>query len=214
MSLEVRCFPAWIQNENTYVITDRDTGCKAVIDPGYFGEDAQEVIGERDSLKYILLTHGHYDHFAAVQEYIDEYPSAVFAAPLNEEYLLHGGRDNKWLALGHGSPICPEADLRLKEGDTITLGATVLSVIETPGHTEGGICFCTGAEVFTGDTLFRLSVGNTSLETGSWDELISSIQSRLYSMGDDVIVWPGHGPASTIGYEKRNNPFVQGKDFI
>ena len=214
MSLEVRCFPARIQNENTYVITDHNTGCKAVIDPGYFGEDVKREIGESDSLKYILLTHGHYDHFAAVQEYIDEYPSAVFAAPLNEEYLLHGGRDNKWLALGHGSPICPEADLRLKEGDTISLGSTVLSVIETPGHTEGGICFCTGAEVFTGDTLFRLSVGNTSLETGSWDELISSIQSRLYSMGDDVIVWPGHGPASTIGYEKRNNPFVQGKDFI
>ena len=171
-----------------------------MIDPGYFGEDVKREIGERDSLKYVLLTHGHYDHFAAAQEYIDEYPSAVFAAPLNEEYLLHGGRDNKWLALGHGSPICPEADLRLKEGDTISLGSTVLSVIETPGHTEGGICFCTGAEVFTGDTLFR--------------QLISSIQSRLYSMGDDVIVWPGHGPASTIGYEKRNNPFVQGKDFI
>ena len=214
MSLEVRCFPAWIQNENTYLITDRDTGWKAVIDPGYYGEDVKNEIGEGDSLKFILLTHGHFDHFAAIQEYIDEYPSAVFAAPLNEEYLLHGGRDNKWLALGHGSSICPEADRRLKEGDTVTLGGTVLKVIETPGHTKGGICFFTGTEVFTGDTLFRLSVGNSSLETGSKDELIRSIQDRLYSLSDDVIVWPGHGPATTIGYEKRNNPFVQGKDFI
>ena len=78
MSLEVRCFPAWIQNENTYLITDRDTGWKAVIDPGYYGEDVKNEIGEGDSLKFILLTHGHFDHFAAIQEYIDEYPSAVF----------------------------------------------------------------------------------------------------------------------------------------
>ncbi|MBR2539355.1 MAG: MBL fold metallo-hydrolase [Mogibacterium sp.] len=214
MSLEVRCFSKAIQNENTYVITDRYTGYKAVIDPGYYGEDVRTEISDIDSLKYILLTHGHYDHFAAAQEYIDEYPSAVFAAPLKEEYLLHGGRDNKWLALGHGSPVCPDADLRLKAGDTITLGGTVLKVIETPGHTEGGICFCTDSEVFTGDTLFRMSIGNYSLETGNLDELVSSIQTRLYSMDDDVIVWPGHGPATTIGYEKRNNPFVQGEEFI
>ena len=81
-------------------------------------------------------------------------------------------------------------------------------MIETPGHTEGGICFATDKEIFTGDTLFRLSVGNTSLETGDWATLEESIRSRLYTLDENMIVYPGHGPATQIGYEKRSNPFV------
>ena len=209
MSITVKCFPAGPLTENTYVITDDATGFKAVIDPGYFGMDVRMEIQNNAYLKYILLTHGHYDHFAAVHEYLGEYTGAVFAAPSGEEYLLHGGRDNKWMALNTGSKgICPEAKLLLKEGDTVTLGETVLRVIETPGHTEGGICFATDREIFTGDTLFRLSVGNTSLETGNWETLVASIQNKLYTLDDDMIVYPGHGPATTIGYEKRANPFV------
>lgn len=209
MSLTVKCFPSGPLGENTYVITDDATGYKAVIDPGYYGMDVRMEIMNNAYLKYILLTHGHYDHFAAVSEYLDEYMSAVFAAPAGENYLLHGGRDNKWMAINNGeSGICPEAKLLLKEGDTITLGETVLKVIETPGHTEGGICFASDHEIFTGDTLFRLSVGNTSLETGDWETLVHSIQGKLYTLDDDMIVYPGHGPATTIGYEKRANPFV------
>jgi len=209
MSLTVKIFPAGPLNENTYIITDDATGFKAVIDPGYFGMDIRMEIQNNAYLKYILLTHGHFDHFAAVQEYLDEYSGAVFAAPAGETYLLHGGRDNKWMALNDGaSGICPEAKLLLREGDTVTLGETVLRVIETPGHTEGGICFATDKEVFTGDTLFRLSVGNTSLETGDWDTLVDSITNKLYTLDGSMIVYPGHGPATTIGYEKRANPFV------
>lgn len=208
MSLTVKCFPQGPLGENTYVITDDATGFKAVVDPGYFGMDVKTEIKDSACLKYILLTHGHYDHFAAAQEYIDAYPDAVFAVPAAESYLLSGGRDNKWMALGHGSSACPEAKLHLKEGDTITLGETVLKVIETPGHTEGGICYATDNEVFTGDTLFRLSVGNSSLETGDWATLVDSIQNKLYTLDDDMVVWSGHGPATTIGYEKRANPFV------
>lgn len=209
MSLTVKCFPSGPLGENTYVITDDATGFKAVIDPGYYGMDVRMEIQNNAFLKYILLTHGHYDHFAAVSEYLDEYMSAVFAAPAAENYLLHGGRDNKWMALNNGAKgICPEAHRLLKEGDTIELGETVLRVIETPGHTEGGICFATDHEVFTGDTLFRLSVGNTSLETGDWETMVHSIQAKLYTLDEDLIVYPGHGPATTIGYEKRANPFV------
>lgn len=209
MSLTVKYFPFGPLTENTYVITDNATGFKAVIDPGYFGENVKAEIGDDANLKYILLTHGHYDHFAAVRKYMDEYPDAVFAAPSAETHLLHGGRDNKWMALGHGTGVCPDAALLLTEGDTISLGESMLRVIETPGHTEGGICFVTDNEVFTGDTLFRLSVGNSSLETGNWDDLVHSIQDKLYTLDDDIIVWPGHGAASKIGFEKKNNPYVQ-----
>lgn len=205
MSLQIKCFPLGPLQENTYLITDASSGMQAVIDPGYYGPQiAQEIT----DLRYILLTHGHHDHYAAAAAFIKAYPDAVFAAPAGETYLLHGGTDNKWMAMSHGGGSCPEAHQLLKEGDRITLGDTVLSVIETPGHTEGGICFVTDNEVFTGDTLFRLSVGNTALETGDWPTLEHSIRSKLYTLEEELIVYPGHGPATQIGYEKRANPFV------
>ena len=207
MSLRVRCYPYGPLGENTYLITDIATGHMAVIDPGYFGNSVIDAAGSGD-LKYILLTHGHYDHFAAAADYIREYPDAGFAVPAGESYLLRGSRDNKMFASGSSRSNCPDADIQLSEGDTITLGETVLRVIETPGHTEGGICFVTDNEVFTGDTLFRLSVGNTSFETGDWPTMVRSIENKLYTLPDDLTVYPGHGPETTIGYEKRANPFV------
>ena len=208
MSLDVKCFPMGPLQENTYVITDKATGFKAVVDPGYFGPDIRMEIQDDAYLKYILLTHGHYDHFAAVWEYLNEYTSVVFAAPAGDTYLMYKSRDNRMLAMGKGGSVCPEADKLLREGDIVTLGETDLRVIETPGHTEGGICFVTDTEVFTGDTLFRLSVGNTAFETGDWPTMVRSIKERLYTLDDDLIVYPGHGPATQIGYEKRSNPFV------
>ena len=121
---------------------------------------------------------------------------------------MYGSRENMTQTRSAGRRRCPEAKLFLKEGDTITLGESVLTVIETPGHTEGGICFVTETDVFTGDTLFRLSVGNTSFETGDWPTMVRSIETKLYTLSDELTVWPGHGPASTIGFEKRANPFV------
>ena len=208
MSLTVKCFAAGPLGENTYVITDDATGFKAVVDPGYYGMDVRMEIQNNAYLKYILLTHGHYDHYAAIHEYMDEYISAVFAAPAGEHYLMYESREHLMMSGGCSREGCPQAKLLVREGDTITLGETVLKVIETPGHTEGGVCFATDHEVFSGDTLFRLSVGNTSFETGDWNTMIRSIQNKLYTLDDDTIVYPGHGPATTIGYEKRANPFV------
>lgn len=205
MSLKINCFSMGPLQENTYLITDTATGIQAVIDPGYYVPQAASVITD---LRYVLLTHGHYDHYAAAKRYLDKYPQAVFAAPAAETYLLHGGTDNKWMAISHGGEACPEADQLLRDGDVITLGETKLRVIETPGHTEGGICFVTDEEAFTGDTLFRLSVGNTALETGDWETLEHSIRTRLYTLDENIVVYPGHGPATQIGYEKRANPFV------
>ncbi len=205
MGIDVKCFPMGPLQENTYLVTDISTGFQAVIDPGYFGPQAESEIKD---LKYVLLTHGHYDHYAAAERYLKKYPDAVFAAPAGESFLLHGGLDNKWMSVSYGGGTCPEASLLLNEGDTVTLGDTQFRVIETPGHTEGGICFATDKEIFTGDTLFRLSVGNTSLETGDWATLEESIRSRLYTLDENMIVYPGHGPATQIGYEKRSNPFV------
>ena len=208
MSLTVKCFAAGPLGENTYVITDDATGFKAVVDPGYYGMDVRMEIQNNAYLKFILLTHGHHDHYAALREYMDEYISASFIAPAGEHYLMYESREHLMMSGGRSASGLPQAKRFVREGDTIELGETMLRVIETPGHTEGGICFATDHEVFSGDTLFRLSVGNTSLETGDWATMVNSIQNKLYTLDDDTVVYPGHGPATTIGYEKRANPFV------
>ncbi len=209
MGLEVMCFPFGKYSENTYLITDEATGFKAVIDPGYFGTDVKFSIQNNAYLKYLLLTHGHGDHFGAASQYLEEYSTVKFAIPEKEQQLIYGcGLKEKVIRLASKSGDCPAAHVLLKEGDVITLGETELRVIETPGHTAGGICFATDREIFTGDTLFRLSVGRTDLETGDWDALVSSIQNKLYTLDDDLVVYPGHGQPSTIGYEKKANPFV------
>lgn len=208
MSLTVKCFAAGPLGENTYVITDDATGFKAVVDPGYYGMDVRMEIQNNAYLKYILLTHGHYDHYAALREYLDEYISASFIAPAGEHYLLYESREHLLMSDGRSRGGIPQAKRFVREGDTIELGETTIKVIETPGHTEGGVCFATENEVFSGDTLFRLSVGNTSFETGDWGTMVQSIQNKLYTLDDDTVVYPGHGPATTIGYEKRANPFV------
>jgi glyoxylase-like metal-dependent hydrolase (beta-lactamase superfamily II) len=195
MGIDIKCYPKGLYGENTYLISDQATRLKAVIDPGYYGNDVAEDIKNADSLKYLLLTHGHHDHYLAVSQYLNEYSDAKFAAPESERFLIE-------------KADCPVPDIWLSDGESFTLGETEFRVIATPGHTEGGICFMTDSEIFTGDTLFRLSVGRTDLETGDWFTLLHSISERLYTLNENLTVYPGHGAASTIGYEKRANPFV------
>lgn len=195
MSLDIKCYPKGIYGENTYLITDEATGFKAVIDPGYYDFEIRMDIQNNAHLKYLLLTHGHHDHFYAVNDYLGEYSSVVFAGPEGDLALMT-------------KQGCPEPQKLLRDGDVITLGETELRVIATPGHTAGGICFATDREIFTGDTLFRLSVGRTDLETGDWETLVESISTVLYPLDEDLIVYPGHGDPTSIGYEKKANPFV------
>jgi len=209
MSLTVKMWPQGPLAENTYLIIDDATGLKAVVDPGYYGPDTEAAIENDDSLKYILLTHGHHDHYAAIKQYKSRYPEASFLAPEGDKYLLYESRTNKWIASGTSKDyLCPQADVFVNDGDVVQLGETEIKVVATPGHSEGGISFVTDGVAFTGDTLFRLSVGNTSFETGDWATMVKSIKEKLYTLDDDTIVYPGHGPATTIGYEKKANPFV------
>ena len=193
MSITIKTYPYGMYGENTYLITDDSSDFKAVIDPGYFSDQVKKDIGDPESLKYLLLTHGHHDHFSAVADYLKEYKDVIFAAPSGDVKIMRG---------------CPDAHKLLKEGDVISLGDTALKVIATPGHTAGGICFLTDNEIFTGDTLFRMSVGRTDLESGDWDTLVKSIKEKLFTLDDELSVYSGHGMKTTIGFEKRANPFV------
>ena len=208
MSIKVKCYPYGMLEENTYLITDEASGLKAVIDPGYYGNDVAADIELSENLKYIILTHAHYDHYSAAAEYISHYSKAEFVVPSAEKYLLSKDEDPAFLSIGINAKGCPNGNIEVGEGDVLELGENKLSFIETPGHTEGGMCVRIGNILFSGDTLFRASVGNTTFETGNWNELKQSIKNKLFVLDDDTVVYPGHGPATTIGYEKEFNPFV------
>jgi glyoxylase-like metal-dependent hydrolase (beta-lactamase superfamily II) len=192
---------------NCYVAVNADTKECFVVDPGAAAPQLAERI-RRDGYTpvAVFLTHGHFDHAGAAEELAKEFGIQVYAHEQEEDTL---GDYKKNLSGWEGPMVNYHADVYLKDEQELDLAGFHIRVLHTPGHTEGGICFVTDNEVFTGDTLFRLSVGNTSLETGSWPDLVSSIQNKLYTLDDNIIVWPGHGAATTIGYEKKNNPYVQ-----
>lgn len=208
MAIDIKKYELGPLEENTYLLTDLDTSHQAVIDPGYYGKSILSDINNIDSVKYVILTHGHFDHYYCANQYLDQFPNAKLIAPLKDKYLISQGSNTEFSSMGYRHPACPPVDEYVTEDNEINLGNSIIKFIETPGHTEGGMCILVDNSLFSGDTLFRLSVGNTSFETGSFETLINSIKNKLYTLNDDVVVYPGHGINTTIGYEKRGNPFV------
>jgi glyoxylase-like metal-dependent hydrolase (beta-lactamase superfamily II) len=179
-----------------------------VIDPG---DDAPEILAElaaaKLKVKYILNTHGHFDHVGANKKMKEatNAPILIHAsdAPMLPTLSAHARM------FGLSAENSPEADQLIKDGDIISFGKNItLKVIHTPGHTPGGVSFYTDKIVFVGDTLFAGSIGRTDFPGGDYDTLIASIQKKLFLLGDDVVVYTGHGPETTIGREKRLNPFA------
>lgn len=189
---------------NCYIIGDNGEG--VIIDPG---ATAEEILDSVDTLglkiKYIILTHAHIDHILSVDKVRGMLGAKVVvhekdAAALSDEFYNGSylfGASEKFNA----------ADECLKDGDVLEAGGLKLEIIHTPGHTPGGICIKTGNSLFTGDTLFRMSVGRTDLGNGNMNELMNSLQNKLMKLDDEIVVYPGHGVATTIGFEKKNNPF-------
>jgi len=186
--------------ENCYLIMDEGTKELAIIDPGGQPNLIEKEISKLDGKpKLILLTHGHMDHVGAVIELMNKLNIPFYINENEEQYMK-----NDEFVFGS----LPKASKYLKEGDTVSLGNNIIKVIETAGHTAGGICFLVNDELFTGDTLFQGSIGRSDFPGGNGAQLIKNIKEKLLPLGDSVKVYPGHGPASTIGYEKRNNPFL------
>lgn len=192
---------------NCYILGCRETGLAAVIDPG---DEPQRILAAvaRNKLKVtaILNTHGHFDHVGA---------NAPLKAATGADIMIHA-LDAPMLAdlasagrmFGLRVENSPPPDRTLSDGDRIAVGNLSLEVIHTPGHTPGGVAFYTNAAVFVGDTLFAGSIGRTDLPGGDFDTLIRSIHTRLFTLDDAVQVYPGHMGLTTIGREKRHNPFV------
>ena len=193
---------------NCYLVGCEDTREAMIIDPGDQGE---YILGRAQDMKlnvkHIVNTHGHGDHIkdnGLVKErtgaplWIHELDAPMLTVPNNNLSAFFG------FAI-----TSPPADNYLEEGKDFVLGNLSFKIIHTPGHSRGGVCLLRDELVFVGDTLFRDSIGRTDLPGGDFSVLDRSIKERLYTLGDDVVVYPGHGPSTTIGYEKHNNYFVR-----
>ena len=193
---------------NCYIIGCEETKEAAVIDPGGNAQTILRALNE-SGLKavYIINTHGHTDHMGANRAVKDATGAQVLIHENDAKMLVNAVSNFSFLT---GNNITsPPADQLLKDGDIITIGNTVaLEVIHTPGHTPGGISLKTGSVIFVGDTLFNGSIGRTDFPGGSFKEIIDSIKERLLCFDDDTICYPGHGPSTTLGFEKKYNPFL------
>lgn len=193
-----------LQN-NCYLITDEKSGASALIDCTDAFEKMLDFIGDTD-LKYILLTHGHFDHIGGVAQIKQKYSAKVVISKADEA-MLSSGRHS--LAAFCGAvQNNTEADILVADGDVITLGETKITVMSTPGHTKGSVCYLADDVIFTGDTLFYCSCGRTDFPGGSASEMRSSLK-RLAELNKNYTLYPGHDRASTLDFEKQNNPYMR-----
>ncbi len=199
--------PVLHQGTNCYILACAATRQAAIIDPG---ADAALIFAkvkeEGLDVKAVINTHGHSDHIGANQPVKENYQAPLLIHKDDAPML---SRPTLSLAvLVGGTCQGGTADRLLEDGDTIAIGQLTLQVIHTPGHTPGGICLLGSDYLFSGDTLFQLSIGRTDFPGGSYEALLQSL-AKLAKLDDRLIVYPGHGPATKLGYEKRFNPYLR-----
>ena len=194
---------------NTWFVINEKTKELILIDPA---DDAGRIIRkiEADGLKLqgILLTHGHFDHIGAVDDLRPYFKGVQCYAGEKEEEVLENGSYN--LSASWAVALSIRADRLLRDKETLTLAGFKIKVIETPGHTKGGVCYYLSEEgvLFSGDTLFRTSVGRTDFPTGSMSQIVRSVQYLTEKLPGDTVVYPGHQEITTIAYEQRFNPYL------
>lgn len=217
-------FPAGMLACNCYVLAPRTGADAIVVDPGQRAMGPLRRILDENRLTpaAVLLTHGHIDHIWSAQKVADMYGCPAYIHPEDRFMLTDPIRDFGRGLVGGLAQLAfgamfrePKQVVELdKDGDKVELGGVTVTVDHTPGHTRGSVVFrvAQGPDevAFTGDTLFRQSVGRTDLAGGSGRDLLGSIVNKLLVLDDDTVVLPGHGPKTTIGAERRTNPFLEG----
>ena len=212
--MKIQVFPVNELLVNCYLLWDETSFEAALIDcgaqsPAEWAEIKEQIIERQLTLKYVLLTHCHFDHIMGLAYIHRDFGKAPIFHHFDQQ--VYDKMPQMATQFGIALPLpLPQAESHLKGGEELPLGESTLKVLHTPGHTWGGVCFYAPKEQFviSGDTLFRGSLGRTDLG-GDMDEEIHSIRTKLLTLPPETNVYPGHGPASTIGWEQQNNPYVR-----
>lgn len=193
---------------NAYLLVDSEHNQGIVIDPGM---NAQALVNRIQNLEIeaIVLTHAHFDHIGGVDTIRKQKQCPVYLHDAERKWLENAEYNGSTMWPELGPPITTEpAEYALEDGQRLKLLGQEFLVMHTPGHSPGSVSLLWGEHLFCGDVLFRMSVGRTDLRGGSSKELYNSIHSKLFPLPENTIVYPGHGPETTIGFEKEHNPYV------
>ena len=204
----IKCFTAGQLENNMYLVIDENTKKAVLIDASALIPEITDTVKAYGAdVEYILLTHGHFDHIMG----LNELKKALNAkAAICHDDLIISDNINEFTRLFGGlcESVPPVYEKFVIDGDIINVGDIKIKVIHTPGHTEGGVCYLIEDKLFSGDTLFKGSVGRTDLFGGNFQELLDSVKNILFKLDDNTTVYPGHGPVTTIGYEKKYNEIL------
>jgi len=205
--MKITRIPTGMLSVNTYYVVCENTKKGFIVDPGgYDSTLAKDIKSDDVTITHIILTHAHHDHMGGVKEFMKEFPEAKLVVYKDETKLLQDADAN--FSNYFGQPVVLEADIYVGDGDTLNVGDLELKFIHTPGHTPGGMCIYVGGSLFSGDTLFRQSIGRTDFPGSSFADLKKSIHEKLFILPEETRVLPGHMDESSIGFEKNHNPFV------
>ena len=209
MSVEFRALTVGPLDTNCYLIADMATGDSVIIDPGAEPARIKAVISrEGRHVRKILLTHSHFDHCFYAAPIAENYHAPI---AMHEDDIAGIGGSAEVAAMFYDMSEYVEftPDEIIGDGDKFLIGESEISVLHTPGHTPGGVCFVTGVGVFCGDTIFAGSIGRTDFPGGSHPQLMFSIRTKILTLPDDTPLYPGHGEPTTVGRERRTNPFLR-----
>lgn len=211
MPLKVRSYTLGPFATNCYFLYDPEERVGVIFDAGFApARMLEDLRASGIRVKALINTHGHIDHVAGNREVLETFPVPLYIHRADLPLLSSAPLQGQFFGITC-EPSPPPTDT-LEEGDEVVIGNYILKVLHTPGHTPGSLCFYDPLSriCVVGDTLFQGSVGRTDLPGGDWETLVRSIQEKLYTLPDDVVIYPGHMGISSIGEEKRTNPFVRG----
>lgn len=203
--MQIKCLENYMTSENTYVVINNDE-C-LVIDPSYSLSGIEEAAGNA-KITHILVTHCHYDHIGTLNE-LRKKTGALVVSSKYGSINIGDPIINLTGAYTRDEIICEPADIVPADGEVFKAAGMDIKMIYTPGHTNCGACYIIDDSIFTGDTLFLRNVGRWDLPTGDEDTLVNTIKTKLYTLDESLKAYPGHGGATSIGYEKKFNLYVK-----